>query len=252
MLRIYLSGRMAIETDALLLGPHDFPGQQGRAAFAYLVTHRDEPVSRTLLADALWGERLPPSWSTALSAIVSKLRGVLTRAGADGSRALVSEGGCYELRLPPGTWIDHEAAADAVHEAEAALKAGEATRAYGPSAVARLIAERPFLPGLEGHWIDTCRDRLAAILVRALECRAQVYLANGEYPLAVDAAGDAVAREPFRETSYQLLMRAHAAAGNVAEALRVYEDLRTLIATELGAEPSVQTRAVHAEVLRAR
>jgi DNA-binding SARP family transcriptional activator len=146
--------------------------------------------------------------------------------------------------------VDHEAAADCIHEAEAALMAGDHARAYGPSAVAHHIARRPFMPGEQGAWIEQRRERLASILVRALECRTRIYLWNGEHSLAVEAGHAAVTQAPFRETAYQLLMRAHAAAGNTAEALRVYEQCRSLIADELGVGPSPQTRAVHAELLQ--
>ncbi len=45
-------------------------------------------------------------------------------------------------------------------------------------------------------------------------------------------------------------MRAHATAGNRAEALRVYAACRRLFRDELGAEPSETTSAVFLEVLR--
>ena len=113
------------------------------------------------------------------------------------------------------------------------------------------IARRPFLPDEEGRWFERRREKLASILVRALECRAEVYLWNRECTLAVEAARDVVALRPFRESGYRLLMRAHAASGNGAEALRVYERCRTLISEELGVNPSPETKAVHADVLRA-
>lgn len=249
MLRIYLSGRICIEADGVLLGPTEFPGQQGRVAFAVLAGDRDIPVSRSTLADALWPDRLPPSWEAALGSIISKLRSLLGRAGMDGS-CLSTRDGCHELRLPRGTWIDHEVAADSIHEAESALLAEDPARAYGPSAIAHHIARRPFLPDESGRWIEQRRAKLASILVRALECRTRVYLWNREQSLAVEAARDAVALEPFRETAWQLLMRAHAAGGNTAEALRAYEQCRALIADELGVSPSPQTRALHTELLQ--
>ncbi|MBW3554850.1 MAG: bacterial transcriptional activator domain-containing protein [Gemmatimonadetes bacterium] len=250
MLRIHLSGLITIEGDDVVLGPRDFPGQQGRAAFAYMVGHRDGPVARGAVAEALWSAERPQAWETALSAIVSKLRGLLARTGVDGAEALRTSDGCYELHLPRGSWVDHEVAMDSIHEAEAALGAGDPGGAYGPSAVAHHIARRPFLPGQDGEWFEGQRDRLAAILVRALECRAEVYLWNGEAALGVEAAREIVRLRPFRETGYRLLMRAHTAAGNAAEALRVYERCRTLISEELGVPPSPETRALHAEVLQ--
>lgn len=248
MLRIYLSGRLTIESDGRMFGPAEFPGQQGRTAFALLVGERG-PLSRAALADALWAGCLPPSWETALSSIISKLRTLLLRAGLDGSDVLTTRDGCHELCLPAGTWVDHDAAADGIHAAEAALRSGDHASAYGPSAVALHIARRPFMPGEYGQWVEQRRARLTSILVRALECRAEIYIRNAEHLLAVEVARDAITREPFRETAWQLLMRAHAAAGNTAEALRVYERCRSLIADELGVSPSPQTKAVHAELL---
>ena len=248
-LRIHLSGRACIDAGAEPIGPAEFPGQQGRAAFAVLVGERPNAVSRDTLAEAIWPHGAPAARDAALNSIVSKLRALLTRAGLDGASALVAGAGCYELQLPPGTWVDHEAASDAIHEAEAALRAGEPARAYGPSAVAHHIARRPFLPGENGHWFDARREKLERILVRALECRAEVYLWNREHWLAVEAGRELVRLRPFREQGYRLLMRAHAASGNAAEALRVYETCRALISEELGVPPSPETRALHQEVL---
>lgn len=249
MLRIYLSGRISIEVDGAVLGPAEFPGQQGRAAFALLAGERGCPVPRQVLADALWPAEPPGAWPAALSSIVSKLRALLLRAGLDAG-VLDTAGGCHELRLPGGTWIDHEVAADSIHDAESALRAGDPARAYAPSAIAHHIARRPFLPDEEGRWFEERRERLAGILVRALECRAAVYLWNGEHPLAVEAARELVALRPFRESGYRLLMRAHAAAGNAGEALWVYQQCRALMVEELGVGPSRETQEVHAEVLR--
>ena len=163
MLRIYLSGRMTIEADGRNLGPGEFPGQQGRAAFALLAGMRSVPVSRHDLAAALWRESPPRAWESALTSIVSKLRTLLAHVGLDAQTVLSSAGGCYELSLPSGTWIDHEVAADSIHEAEAALKAGDPARAYGPSAVAHHIARRPFLPAEEGEWFEQRREKLTSM-----------------------------------------------------------------------------------------
>lgn len=248
-IRIYLSGRISIEAGEQVLGPEEFPGHQGRAAFAYLAIERSRPVSRAELAEALWPGPLPPSWDGALSAVLSKLRSLLVRAGLDGRAALGSAGGCYDLRLPPSSWIDLEAASDAIHHAESALRAGDPASAYGPSAVAHHIARRSFLPGDESPWVERRREKLRSVLVRALECRGEVYLWNREHALAVEAARDAVELSPFRESAHRLLMRAHAGAGNAAEAMWAYERCRCLLSEELGVDPSPETRAVRAELL---
>jgi SARP family transcriptional regulator, regulator of embCAB operon len=250
-IRVYLSGRLTVEVAGRRLEPEDFPGRQGRIAFALLVAERGTPLSRGLLADTIWTGSPPDAWDQALSALASKLRTLLREVGLDDPGVLRGSGGCYELHLPPGSWVDHEAALDAIHEAESALRGDHPAAAYGPSAVAHHIARRPFLPGEDGRWIEERRDRLRSILVRALECRAQVYLANHEAALAIEVARELVTLEPFRESGYRALMRGHAAQGNGAEAIRVYEGCRAFLADELGGGPSRETRALRDELLRA-
>ena len=60
------------------------------------------------------------------------------------------------------------------------------------------------------------------------------------------------AAQPYRETAYQMLMRAHAATGNRAEALRAFDECRRLISEHLGVAPSAETEAVYLGILRSR
>ena len=54
---------------------------------------------------------------------------------------------------------------------------------------------------------------------------------------------------PYRETGHHILIEALAGRGNVAEALRAYERLRTLLREELGVAPSPAIQAVHQRLL---
>jgi SARP family transcriptional regulator, regulator of embCAB operon len=247
--RVYLAGRVSVESPNGVLRSEQFPGQQGRVAFAYLALERASPVTHAELAEVLWPAELPPAWGAALSAIVSKLRSLVVKSGLGDAVMVTSSRGSYELRLSPGAWVDVEAAAEAIHEAESALRAGAQRDAYGPSAVAHHIARRPFLAGEQGSWIEGRRDRLRDILLRALEVRAEVYVWNGEHALALQSAKELTALEPFREAGHRLVMRAHAAMGNTAEGLRAYEHCRKLIARELGVDPSPQTKATYEALL---
>jgi DNA-binding SARP family transcriptional activator len=249
-IRIYLTGRMSLENEGKLLDQDAFPASQGCLAFARLVLDRHHAISRDELAEVLWSRKLPRSWEVALSAILSKLRVLLSKIGLKKSDVISSALGCYQLQLPHDAWIDYEAAIDGLHEAETARRSGKKAKSYGPAHVAYQIARRPFLSGEEGPWVDERQEKLRTVFVRSCECLADFYIWNGEPALGVDAAKQVVAREPFRETGYQLLMRAYAAAGNRAEALRAYERCRTLIAKELGADPSPETQAVHRKLLR--
>jgi DNA-binding SARP family transcriptional activator len=248
-LRIYLAGSICAVRGSALVPQSRLPGRQGRLAFAMLAADRDRALSPDEFAEQLWDGGPPRAWDAALRAIVSKLRSALADVGLPPD-AIAHALGYYQLVLPAGAWVDLEAADDAVHRAEAALRADHRDEANGWALVANAIARRPFLAGEEGSWATRRRDILRDVRVRSLECRSAVCLEKELFPLAARDAELVLELEPFRETAYRLLMRAHAGAGNPAEAVRVYERCRGLIREELGVSPSPETEAVYLDILR--
>lgn len=218
--------------------------------FAYLTAQKGRPVPRDELAEVLWGDELPATWEKALRVLMTKLRALLEECGIDGSTALTSAFGCYKLTLPSGAWIDVDAAVDAVQRAEAALGAGDLDEARSQATVAAALARRSFLPGEDGPWVEERRRDLRELLVRALECLRDSSVAAGDFAEAVRNAQEVTGLEPFRESAYRRLMQAHAFAGDSAEALRVYERCRRLLADELGAYPSPETESIYRDLLR--
>lgn len=250
MLRVYLTGRVYIEAGETLLDGQELGGRQGRLGLAYLVVQRAGAATRDEMAEVLWPDSLPRSWETSLSAVVSNLRKALARIGLARGSVIEQAFGCYHLRLPADAWVDFDAAAHAIDQAEGMLRAGDPTQAHSWASVATAVARRDFLPGEEGPWVDRHRHELRDILVRGLDCFTEVFIGSGEANLAVRSAAEAVALEPFRETGYRRLMRAHAADGNRAESLRVYQRCRGILAEELGVDPSPQTEAEYLRLLR--
>ena len=249
-LTVSLTGRLEIRVDGSVLDDERVPGRQARLLLAYLLLEHDRPVPRAELAEAVWGETPPPTWEKALTGLVGKLRRLLAECGLDARATLTSAFGCYQLLLPPGSSIDVEEAIAAAEEADRAFAAGELATAHDRAALAAAVAGRPLLPGEDGGWVEDRRRLLHDVRLRALDRLADVDIAAGELGEALASAEAAVREEPFRETGYQRLMRIHAAAGNVAEALRVFESLRRLLRDELGTTPSAPTRAIHVEILR--
>lgn len=220
------------------------PSRQGRLLFAYLALHRDRAASRPELVDALWPYATPEAAPASLTVLVSKLRAVLGPELLTGRTEL-------RLNLAPGARIDVEEAFAAVHEAQSAVALGEHRRAWGPALRAQFIARRPLLPAHETPWLDGWRQRLDDVHDRALEAYAASCLGIGgtELPGAERAAASLVQRSPLRETGYALLMSALAAQGNIAEAMRVYDNARTMLDRELGVTPGQAIQEVHARLL---
>jgi DNA-binding SARP family transcriptional activator len=57
--RVHVGGRLQVEWDGERL-EDALPGRQGRLLFVYLTLHRDRPVRRDELVEALWSAA-PPS-----------------------------------------------------------------------------------------------------------------------------------------------------------------------------------------------
>ena len=221
------------------------PGRQGRLLFAYLVLNRDRDCGRGELIDLLWPERPPAAADTALSALLSKLR----RALGDGVLA-----GRSELRFAPAeaVAVDVEGSAEAVTRGEAAIDAQDWEQAAADAREVLAVDLQTFLPDCDGPWVNELRRELETIRLRGLETLAEACLRRGgrELGTAEQAARAAIAAAPFRESAHRLLMEIHEAAGNPAEALRAFEDLRILLRDELGTTPGQAAMIVHDRVLR--
>ncbi len=101
------------------------------------------------------------------------------------------------------------------------------------------------------EWAEQARDELRLDVVAALEELAGLLEAAGDLDGAVRAVSRLVAVDRLDEDAHTRLIRLHALAGRRAEALRQYEHLRSLLASELGTEPSAETQRLVEEV-RAR
>lgn len=247
---IRLAGQVSVESAHAVVDERLLYGRQARLVFALLVVERDRPVHRDELAEALWPDGLPRTWDAALRGVVSKVRAFLAAAGLPDDAAPAGGFGGYQLRLPADVVVDIESAYSAVETAEQFLREGSPERAITLAEHARAVAVRPFLSDAKGRWVDGVRDHLREVLLWALCVLGDGYAQRGRHQLAVQAAEQAIALEPFRERTHRLLMRVHAAAGNPAEALRAYDRCRRLLAEELGVDPGAETAALHLALLR--
>ena len=244
MTRIQLCGRLSVEIDGVQLSER-LRGKQVPLLLAYLVLNRARHVGRDELIDALWPEEPPVSQDAALRTLLSRLRSSL------GSESLVGRDELI-LTLPEPVWIDVEAAAAEVARALDALTRGDARRAWALAQVPLNIASRGLLPGAQATWLEPPRRELEDVRQQALEVigRAGLVMGGTQLQSAERAARTLIETEPYRESGYVLLMEALAARGNVAEALRVFDGLRTLLRDELGTNPSPDAIAAHERLLR--
>ena len=212
-------------------------GKLPRRLLTMLVLRRGRVLPLDVAAEVLWPRGRPADPVAALQNHVSRIRQVLPPG------VIESVGDGYRID-PAAVDVDADRLAAALGLASsdpAALAEVEATlRRWRGPAYADLddVAEAR---------IET--ERVEELRVRAHELRARVLLANGSVDgLAVEL--QALADEhPMREQPRALLMETLAASGRVADALRVYDDFRRLLADDLGIEPSPALAARHRELL---
>jgi SARP family transcriptional regulator, regulator of embCAB operon len=241
--KIQLCGRLVVKLGARRV-EDALPGPNGRLLFAYLVLNRFRRIGREELLMAIYGEEVTPDHQPRLSVLLSKLRRVV---GPD----LLAGRSEIELVLPPGTFVDVEAALEAAHRAESHIANGEWAEAWGPAGVAYHVANRPLLQGQDRPWLEEWQRRLDDVRLRGLECFAAARLGLGGS--AVSQAEECARRltelAPYRETGHRILMEALERRGNVAEALLAYDRLRVLLRNDLGIAPSPAMQGIYRRLL---
>jgi DNA-binding SARP family transcriptional activator len=234
--RIHLCGELRVE----LAGERreaQLRGRQGRLAFAYLVLHRGRPVRRDELIEALWAHEGAPPSDTALAPVLSRLRRAVEPAVLEGRETL-------RLVFPEPVWVDVEAVAELVGSARADADSDTALEAAA-------LAEPGLLPDLDAPWLSGPRNDLEELRVEALELVANAGLRRGgdALPTAERAARAAIAAAPFRESTRAALILVLIQRGNIAEAIRAYDELRVLLREELGTVPGPELVALHERLL---
>ena len=223
--------------------PVEIAGRRQRALLALLVVHANEVVSSDRLIDGLWGERSPATAAKVLQNAVSQLRRSL------GDNLIVTRPPGYLLRVEPGA-IDANRFESLLEEGRRVLAGGEAEEAAMilHEAIAlwrgRALDEFAYEPFAEPEVA-----RLEELRLRALEERVEADLALGRHADVVGELERLVAEHPLRERPRGQLMLALYRSHRQAEALRVYQEGRRLLAEELGLEPGSALQRLEQQIL---
>jgi DNA-binding SARP family transcriptional activator len=211
-----------------------------------LVSRRGLFVSKDVLAEALWLERLPADPAANIEVLVSRAR----RALGDPSLILTVPGG-YAFAGQGRCVVDAEEFAAAVRAGGEELAAGRPAVALGwfREALDRWEGQ-PLAEDAYADWAQDYRRTLARGHLEALEGAAAAALAAGTPGEAVTAAEQAVTLEPLREASQLLLVEALAASGDQAAALAAFAAFRERLAAELGLDPTPPALELERRILR--
>lgn len=221
-------------------------GVKPRQILEILAVSAGSPVSKEALADLLWSGCPPRSWTGTLESYVCLLRRHL---GATGGR-------CRGIvTVPQGYLLDLASVDVDLTTFRALARRAEADR--DPVTCLPLVEEALSLAEgdllddeMQAGWADAERETLRQELVALYGLAASCGLALEQPDLAIRHARAALRRDPLAEGVWRTLMRALAAAGRRAEALRAHAEVRERLAEELGTDPSKETTDLYLDLLR--
>lgn len=220
--------RLVVDGDAV-----EVRGPMRRAVLALLALAEGRAVTVEHLIGALWPSDTAESGRAALQTHVSRLRGQLGSAATrlqtrqDGYRLRL---GSNELDLTRARVLLSSARAAAREDPAAALaRLQEAHALWRGPMLADLTDIGPVAAGVRG-----CAQLHREVTDALIGCAVDAGQAEG----VVGLAEEALAADPLREPAVLLLMRALAATGSSAEALRIGREYRSRLADEAGLDPS--------------
>src|SRR6266404_5187408 len=227
--------RLALLGSFELTGPDgavDLPNKKLAALLAYLACTAPRPQPREKLSALLWGSHFDAQAKQNLRQALFRLRKLL------GQDALESDGEVVSLNAAV---IQCD-----VSQFEALVREGsrDALSAAADLYRGRFIDD--VTVGEEGwnEWLTGERERLLELALGAMVRLGGQELAAGRAEHALMAGQRAIALNNMREDAHRLIVRALAATGRKAEALKHYQDLVALLKHELNTEPDAATRSL--------
>jgi predicted ATPase/DNA-binding SARP family transcriptional activator len=219
------------------------PGGKSAELLVRLALEAGTLVRTDRLLEDLW----PAGSVTRRNTLQSKAARLRRALGDPSPISGTTEG--YTLAVEPSQ-VDALAVADAAATAARRLDAGDLRGAAELSSAALARFHGELLPSAgDGDWVAPQRARLEGTRSRLAEIGFAARLGLGEAAALVGELESAVARDPYREALWELLITALYEAGRQADALAAYQRVRSQLADELGLDPGPRLKQLELRVL---
>ena len=245
VVQIRLLGRFAVLRNSAEIPLRAFGGRLPQQLLRLLALRRGTLVPKDVIAEILWPRRPPADPRGNIEVLVSRIRRAL------GDPALIRTGpGGYSLTAGRKCWVDTEAFLTAARGGRKLLADRPAQALARFRDALELWVGEPLAEDTYADWAQQDRQALSLAFLDALEGAAAAALACGDPAAATAWAGQATAREPLRETSAMLAVRALDAGGDQAGALAAFGAFRDRLAREAGLDPSPEALELRQRILR--
>jgi WD40 repeat protein/DNA-binding SARP family transcriptional activator/class 3 adenylate cyclase len=224
-------------------GPVPLGGPKQRAVLAHLLFRANQLVPADTLVDEIWGDEPPEKARNIIQTYVSHLRKALGRDRIEGQAP------GYRLRLESSE-LDATRFDALMRDAKKALPV-DPNIAVGTLDDALALWRGPALADLADQpSLLAEAARLDELRLEAQEVRIEGLLASGAQARAIGELEALLARHPWREGLWGLLMLAFYREGRQAEALNAFQRAREILADELGVDPSPELVRLQERILK--
>jgi DNA-binding SARP family transcriptional activator/tetratricopeptide (TPR) repeat protein len=233
MLRVQVLGTVDAQVDGGSIG---LGAARPTLVLAMLALEDGRVVSRDRLIDAIWESDPPASATTQVAIHISHLRKAL------GDPDLIETAG-HGYRL---------AAASSVDAPEAERMLAEARESQRPEMFRQALRmwRGPVLDGLDSSALVPVARRLEELFLSGVEDWAALELDIGGERELLDVLPDVVAANPLREGLRARLMEALWHSGRRADALKSFDEGRSVLVEELGLDPGEQLTRLQQRILQ--
>ncbi|MDX1686527.1 MAG: tetratricopeptide repeat protein [Candidatus Promineifilaceae bacterium] len=243
-LHIYLFGGFRLQTQDTPLPT--IRSRVARSLFAYLVTYRERPHTRRLLAGLFWPDETEARARRRLSQALWEIRTVLRQLDSPHAH-LLADKETLQFNSQAPYWLDVEAFQERIQQAD--VEPSPPSLALLEEAIDLYAGD--FLAGYYDDWAIVEREKQRDRFLETLQSAVRVGKAQGLHEKALAFALRLTRADPLREEGHREAMRLYVLLDRPEEALQQYERCRQALDEELGVDPSPATRTLYEET-RAR
>ena len=222
--------------------------RRARDIFCYIATSRHRRVAKDVLIDTFWPDEDPAVVEKNFHPTISHIRKALNSRQTLKQNFLVFRDGAYHLNPDLTYLIDAEEFDRLVADAEAAKREKDNARLRSSLEHAHRLYRGEFMPGVYENWADERRSYYAEQFARVTGALAKLSLAERRFAEAQRYAAESLKLDPFREDMHRLTLKVLSAQNKLPAAKKHYNEMRSMLRSELGVDGSPETLRLAAEL----
>lgn len=217
---------------------------KSRTLLQYLINHRDRPIPRDTLVDALWPDPNAAAPTTSLKVAVHGLRTTLAAFNTSIPLTIIAHNSSYSLETYQ-LWLD-------VEEFEYCYRLGKALFARKQNEEALALFDRAaelytgdFLEEVPDEWPVFRREGLKDQYLYVTTELAKSALSSEDYQAGILRSQQILAKDHCREDAYRMLITCHSRLGQRGRVRGWYDLCVHSLQAELDCGPAPETEEVY-------